>query len=324
VSNSLLNQPPPAIFLTGPTASGKSHVTLDIAKQFPVEIISVDSAQVYRFMNIGTAKPDPEVLKSVPHHLINIIDPTASYSAAKFREDALSAMQEITRRGNIPLLAGGTMLYFQALLEGLSDLPSANNKLRQSIEDEATILGWPAMHEKLCKLDPEIAQRIKQNDSQRIQRALEVCLITDQPMSKLLASSRNPHLPYQIILLALQPSDRSQLHLRIASRFETMLDQGLIDEVAAIHAQFPVTSDLPSMRCVGYRQACLYLNQKIKLKELHDMGIAATRQLAKRQLTWLRSIIRKHGAIEFDCLADDLANQICVRLHSIELLKSKV
>ena len=308
----------------GPTASGKSHVALEIAKQFPVEIISVDSAQVYRFMNIGTAKPDPEALNSIPHHLINIIDPTESYSAAQFREDALSAMQEITRRGNIPLLAGGTMLYFQALLEGLSDLPPADNKLRQSIENEAKTLGWPAIHEKLRKLDPEIAQRIKQTDSQRIQRALEVCLIAGQPMSKLLASSRNSGLPYQTILLALQPSDRSQLHLRIANRFETMLDQGLIDEVALIYEQFSVTSDLPSMRCVGYRQACLYLNQKITLKELHDMGIAATRQLAKRQLTWLRSIIRKHEVIEFDCLTDDLAGQVCIQLHSIELLKGKV
>jgi tRNA dimethylallyltransferase len=324
VSNSLKNQPPPAIFLIGPTASGKSHVALEVAKQFPVEIISVDSAQVYRFMNIGTAKPAPEALENVPHHLINIIDPTASYSAAQFREDALSTMQEITRRGNIPLLAGGTMLYFQALLEGLSDLPPADNKLRKSIEDKAKTLGWPAMHEKLRKLDPEIAQRIKQNDSQRIQRALEVCFITDQPMSKLLASSKNCCLPYHIILFALQPSDRGQLHQRIANRFENMLDQGLIDEVAAIHAQFPVTSDLPSMRCVGYRQACLYLNQKITLKELHDMGIAATRQLAKRQLTWLRSIMRKHEVVEFDCLADDLANQVCVQLHSVELLKSKV
>lgn len=308
----------------GPTASGKSHVALEIAKQFPVEIISVDSAQVYRFMNIGTAKPDPEALNSIPHHLINIIDPTESYSAAQFREDALSAMQEITRRGNIPLLAGGTMLYFQALLEGLSDLPPADNKLRQSIENEAKTLGWPAIHEKLRKLDPEIAQRIKQTDSQRIQRALEVCLIAGQPMSKLLASSRNSGLPYQTILLALQPSDRSQLHLRIANRFETMLDQGLIDEVALIYEQFSVTSDLPSMRCVGYRQACLYRNQKITLKELHDMGIAATRQLAKRQLTWLRSIIRKHEVIEFDCLTDDLAGQVCIQLHSIELLKGKV
>lgn len=308
----------------GPTASGKSHVALEIAKQFPVEIISVDSAQVYRFMNIGTAKPDPVTLSSVPHHLINIIDPTESYSAAQFREDALYAMQAITRRGNIPLLAGGTMLYFQTLLEGLSDLPPADKKLRQSIENEAKTLGWPAMHEKLCKLDPEIAQRIKQNDSQRIQRAMEVCLIAGQPMSKLLGSSRNSRPPYQIILLALQPSDRGQLHLRIANRFETMLDQGLIDEVAAIHEQFPVTADLPSMRCVGYRQACLYLSQKITLKELHDTGIAATRQLAKRQLTWLRSIIRKHEVTEFDCLTDDLANQVCIRLHLIGLLKSKV
>lgn len=321
VNGKVKNGLPPALFLMGPTASGKSHVALEIAKQFPVEIVSVDSAQVYRFMNIGTAKPDQESMERIPHHLINILDPTENYSAAQFREDALTTMHGITQRGNIPLLAGGTMLYFQALLEGLSDLPPADNKLRQSIENEAKALGWPAMHAKLCKLDPKIAERIQQNDIQRIQRALEVCLITDRPMSEMLISPRNPCLPYHTILLALQPSDRSQLHQRIASRFENMLDQGLIEEVSSIHERFAIRPELPSMRCVGYRQACLYLNQAITLKELHDMGIAATRQLAKRQLTWLRSIIRKYDVIEFDCLADDLVSQVCIRLYSLKTLK---
>ncbi len=320
MNGSVKNELPSAIFLMGPTASGKSHVALEIAKRFPVEIVSVDSAQVYRFMNIGTAKPDQITLDRTPHHLINILDPTESYSAAQFREDALTVMHEITQRGNIPLLVGGTMLYFQALLEGLSDLPPADNKLRQSIESEAEDLGWPAMHARLRELDPEIAERIQQNDTQRIQRALEVCLITNRPMSEMLMSPRNCSLPYHIIFLTLQPSDRSQLHQRIASRFENMLNQGLIEEVSLIHKQFAIHPGLPSMRCVGYRQTCLYLNQEITLKELHDKGVAATRQLAKRQLTWLRSIMRKYGVIEFDCLADDLVNQVCVRLHSLKTL----
>ncbi len=322
MNGSVKNELPPAIFLMGPTASGKSHVALEIAKQFPIEIVSVDSAQVYRLMNIGTAKPNQVTMDETPHHLIDILDPVESYSAAQFRKDALAAMHEITQRGNIPLLVGGTMLYFQALLEGLSDLPPADNKLRQSIESEAADSGWPAMHEKLRRLDPETAERIKQNDTQRIQRALEVCLIMGRPMSEILMSPRNFSLPYRIIFLALQPSDRSQLHQRIASRFENMLNQGLVEEVALIQKQFEIHPGLPSMRCVGYRQALLYLNQEITLKELHDSGIAATRQLAKRQLTWLRSIMRKYDVIEFDCLADDLVNQVCVRLHALKTLKT--
>lgn len=299
----------------GPTASGKSHVSLEIARQFPVEIISVDSAQVYRFMNIGTAKPDQETLNSIPHHLINIIDPTESYSAAQFRTDAVNIMLDISSRGKIPLLAGGTMLYFKALLEGLSELPSADNTLRKAIEQEALLLGWPALHAKLNEIDPTTAMRIKQTDSQRIQRALEVCLIAGRPMSEILTPPRNTQLPFQIIQLALLPSDRSQLHRRIASRFENMLNLGLISEAALIRDQFAVTTDMPSMRCVGYRQTWLYLEQVINLQELQNLGTAATRQLAKRQLTWLRSIIQKYEVIEFDCLADNVANQVCSRLR---------
>lgn len=319
MTNGINSDLPPAIFLMGPTASGKSHVALEIAGQFPVEIISVDSAQVYRFMNIGTAKPDQETLDSVPHHLIDIINPTENYSAAQFRADAISLMQDISQRGKVPLLSGGTMLYFKTLLEGLSELPSADDTLRATIEQEALSLGWPAMHAKLNVIDPITAMRIKQTDSQRIQRALEVCLITGRPMSELVASPRDSHLPFQIIQLALIPSDRSQLHQRIASRFESMLDLGLIEEVASIREQFDVTADLPSMRCVGYRQTWHYLEQTISQQELKDMGVAATRQLAKRQLTWVRSIIRKYEVIEFDCLASDLSTQVCHRLQFLKI-----
>lgn len=308
---------PPAIFLMGPTASGKSQVSLEIARQFPVEIISVDSAQVYRAMNIGTAKPDRETLDSIPHHLIDIIDPTENYSAAQFRIDAFDIMLDISSRGKTPLLAGGTMLYFKALIEGLSELPSADSTLRKAIEQEAMASGWPAMHAKLAEIDPVTAGRIQQTDSQRIQRALEVCLITGRPMSEILTPSSSPPLPFQIIQLALLPSDRAQLHQRIAFRFENMLDLGLVDEVDAIRKQFAVTAEMPSMRCVGYRQAWLYLEHAINQQELHDRGIAATRQLAKRQLTWLRSIISKYEVIELDCLADGLADRVCDCLHSL-------
>ena len=301
---------PPAIFFMGPTASGKSQIALDIAENFPVEIISVDSAQVYRHMNIGTAKPDPATLSRTPHHLINLIDPDQHYSAAQFRSDALTVMHEITQRNKIPLLVGGTMLYFRALQDGLSLLPSANPDLRLMLENMAKELGWPAMHQKLAALDQETATRIKPTDSQRIQRALEVCHLTQQPMSEILKIPRQTDFPYRKINITLIPSERSQLHLRIAERFESMLNCGLIEEVQSIRQQFPLLSvESPSMRCVGYRQTCLYLDNQINFTELHDMGIAATRQLAKRQLTWLRSM--KTDAIqEFDCLANDLTTQV--------------
>lgn len=301
---------PPVIFLMGPTASGKSQIALDIAENFPIEIVSVDSAQVYRHMDIGTAKPDLESLHRTPHHLINLIDPDQHYSAAQFRHDALHIMHEITRRNKIPLLAGGTMLYFRALQEGLSTLPPANKELRLMLENMAEELGWPAMHQKLTELDQESAMRIKPTDSQRIQRALEVYYLTQQPMSEFLKIPRQIDFPFRATGIALIPSDRNQLHRRIAERFESMLKNGLIDEVQSIHQQFPLLSiESPSMRCVGYRQVCLYLDNKISNTELHDMGIAATRQLAKRQLTWLRNI--KTGELqEFDCLTTDLIAQV--------------
>lgn len=304
-------QNPPAIFLMGPTASGKSQVALDIARNFPTEIISVDSAQVYRHMDIGTAKPGQEILAHAPHHLINLIDPDQSYSAAQFRQDALSIMQDISSRNKIPLLVGGTMLYFRALQEGLSALPAADQDLRLTLENRAEKHGWPAMHQKLSELDPVIAARIKPTDSQRIQRALEVCYLTQQPMSEILKNFQPADFPYRKISIALIPSERRQLHLRIAERFRGMLNAGLIEEVQSIRQKFPaLIAESPSMRCVGYRQTCLYLDDKIDSDELHDMGIAATRQLAKRQLTWLRSMRVTDKIYELDCLSGDLSTQV--------------
>lgn len=302
---------PPVIFLMGPTASGKSRIALDLVEQFPVEIVSVDSAQVYRHMNIGTAKPDRETLARVPHHLIDLIDPDRHYSAAQFRAEALQRIDDITRRNKVALLVGGTMLYFRALQQGLSVLPPADAVLRLELERKAETLGWPALHRQLAELDPEAAARIKPADSQRIQRALEVCLLTQQTMSELLKTTKQTDFPYRKISLALIPSERSQLHQRIAQRFEAMLAAGLIDEVQAIRQRFPALStESPAMRCVGYRQACLYLDRQIDQTQLRDMGIFATRQLAKRQLTWLRGM-KDEGIREFDCLASDLEEQIC-------------
>jgi tRNA dimethylallyltransferase len=307
---------PPAILLMGPTASGKSQIAMEIAEYFPIEIVSVDSAQVFRHMDIGTAKPDQETLAEVPHHLINIINPDESYSAAQFRQDALTVMHAITARNKIPLLTGGTMLYFRALLEGLSVLPPADKDLRLIIDNRAKEVGWPAMHQKLSELDQESAARIKPTDSQRIQRALEVCYLTNKPMSEILKIPTQADLPYRVINIAIQPSERSALHKRIAERFETMIAKGLIDEVQLIRKQFDVNSESPSMRCVGYRQVCLYLDDQINRSEMHDMGIAATRQLAKRQLTWLRSM-KNSEQQAFDCLNKTLSNKIHTYLQTV-------
>ena len=303
-------QLPFAIFLMGPTASGKSRLALDLSSRIPAEIISVDSAQVYRGMDIGTAKPDRQTLSRIPHHLVDLIEPDQQYSAAQFRSDALRIMHEIAQRNKIPLLVGGTMLYFRALREGLSELPPADPVLRSMLENQAKAIGWPALHEQLAKLDAETAARIKSTDSQRIQRALEVCLLTQQPMSELLRPDRKTDFPFRSIDIALMPSDRSQLHQRIQHRFASMLDAGLIDEVRLIRSRYPALGpESPSMRCVGYRQAYHYLDRQIDWQALHDTGIFATRQLAKRQLTWLRGMSLDRMAI-FDCLADDLSVQI--------------
>ena len=280
-----------AILLMGPTASGKTGLALALAERFPVEIISVDSALVYRDMDIGTAKPTAAEMAQCPHHLIDIIDPTDAYSAAQFHSDANRLMDDIRARGNIPLLAGGTMLYFKALMEGLSDLPQADADLRAQLDTDAAREGWPAMHARLAALDAITAERLAPNDSQRIQRALEVCLLSGQPMSALLARGRDDAAQGHFLRLALNPDDRSWLHARIALRFHIMLEQGFLDEVSRIRARWQQLSlDLPSMRCVGYRQAWEYQDGLYDQAEFIERGIIATRQLAKRQITWLRGM----------------------------------
>ena len=294
----------PAIFLMGPTASGKTGAAVELVSRLPVELISVDSALVYRDMNIGTAKPDTEILAKAPHHLIDIIDPTSAYSAAQFRADALRLMAEITARGKVPVLVGGTMLYFKALQGGLSGLPEANPEVRARLDARAALIGWPAMHEKLSLVDPETATRLQPNDAQRIQRALEVFEITGESMTRLFAKQATEALPYQLLKIALIPSDRKVLHVRIAARFDQMLAHGFLDEVRALKDKYPaLTSESTSMRCVGYRQALEHLAGDYDAAELRDRGIFATRQLAKRQLTWLRGM---DDTLEVDCLAPNL------------------
>jgi len=298
---------PPAILLMGPTASGKSAVALDLAEHLPVEIVSVDSAQVFRGMDLGTAKPSAADRAAVPHHLIDIIDPTQTYSAAQFRADALRLMHEITSRGRIPVLAGGTMLYFKALREGLSALPQADATVRSAIDAEAHERGWPALHAELTRVDPATALRLNPADSQRIQRALEVHRVTGRPMSELLGQRDTEPLPYRLVQIALLPSDRATLHRRIEARFDAMLRAGLVEEVTSLRERHALYADLPSMRCVGYRQAWQFLEGEFTEAELRDRGIFATRQLAKRQLTWLRAM---EGLVVVDCLAKDAARQV--------------
>ena len=296
----------------GPTASGKTGVAVDLVRELPCEIISVDSAQVYRHMDVGTAKPDADTLKAAPHHLINLIEPDDHYSAARFRDDALTLMREITERGNIPLLVGGTMMYFKTLLEGLSELPAADPAIRIVIDTMAEESGWPALHKELARVDPETAARLEPNDSQRVQRALEVFYITNKPMSVLLKKPKYVYFPYTPLKIALLPGDRSELHDRIATRFEAMLELGLIGELRQLRADYALEPDMPSMRCVGYRQTWDYLDGKIGLASLREQGVAATRQLAKRQLTWLRAM---KEVVEFDCLAEDLGHQVLTHLR---------
>jgi tRNA dimethylallyltransferase len=293
---------PAAILLMGPTASGKSALATTLASRFPVEIVSVDSAQVYREMDIGTAKPTPAERAAVPHHLIDIIDPTEAYSAARFRADALRLMNEIAARRRIPLLVGGTMLYFKALREGLSELPESDVGARAQLDAEAAARGWPALHAELASVDPETAARLKPTDAQRIQRALEVFRVTGKPMSQLLGRRSSAGFPFRLIEIALVPSDRAALHRRIETRFDAMLKGGLVEELRTLRERYTLQPDLPSMRCVGYRQAWQFLEGEIKRDELRDHGIFATRQLAKRQLTWLRAT----PAEPFDCLAPQL------------------
>jgi len=295
----------------GPTASGKTGVAVELSQHLPVEIISVDSALVYRDMDIGTAKPDAATLAAAPHHLIDLIDPTQSYSAAQFRTDALRLMEEITARGRVPLLVGGTMLYFKALLHGLNDLPKADPALRAELEQRAQLAGWPALHAELARLDPVTAARLQPADAQRIQRALEVCLLSGRPLSALLTEEKAFVFPYYPIQLALVPSDRAELHRRIAERFDAMLAQGFVEEVDALRRRYPLTPSLPAMRCVGYRQTWQYLDGEMNFATLRDKGVFATRQLAKRQLTWLRGM---EGVTEFDCLRSDLPASVLAHI----------
>ena len=278
---------PLAIFLMGPTASGKTDLAIQLRQQLPVEVISVDSALIYRGMDIGTAKPSKAELALAPHRLIDICDPAESYSAANFRTDALREMQEISAQGKIPLLVGGTMLYYKALLEGLSPLPSADEKVRSEIEAKAALIGWGGLHQELSKIDPISAQRINPNDSQRINRALEVFYLTGKTLTELTAQ-KGEALSYDILQFAIAPEQREVLHLRIEQRFHKMIELGFQQEVEKLCRRPDLNENLPSIRCVGYRQMWEYLRGDYDHDEMIFRGICATRQLAKRQITWLR------------------------------------
>ncbi len=318
---------PPAIFLMGPTAAGKTDLAMALADALPCELISVDSALIYRGMDIGTAKPSRELLARYPHRLIDIRDPAESYSAAEFRADALAAMAEATARGRIPLLVGGTMLYYKALLEGLADMPGADPEVRAAIEAEAQAEGWEALHRQLAEVDPESAARIHPNDPQRLMRALEVYRLGGVSMSDLRrrqsaekadfdASGRN-QLPYTVAQLAIAPEQRQVLHARIAQRFRQMLEQGFIAEVEALHARSDLHAGLPSIRAVGYRQVWDYLDGKLSYAEMTERGIIATRQVAKRQFTWLRSWSHLHW---MDSLAGDNLPRALKYLKTVSIL----
>jgi tRNA dimethylallyltransferase len=277
-----------AYALLGPTASGKSRLALELAKEFPIEIVSVDSALVYRGMDIGTAKPGAAERAAVPHHLVDIIEPDQSYSAGRWREDAIRAVTDTLGKNKIPLLVGGTMLYYRALIAGLDALPQADTRIRAAIDAEAARRGWPALHAELENVDPKAAQRISPNDAQRIQRALEVWRLTGRPLSALQGAPRNP-LPFALKGAAIIPN-REDLHQRIAARFDDMLRAGLVDEVKSLRNKYRLSAAMPSMRAVGYRQVWEFLEGKIDAVTMRGRAIAATRQLAKRQLTWLRSL----------------------------------
>ncbi|MGH8421600.1 MAG: tRNA (adenosine(37)-N6)-dimethylallyltransferase MiaA [Pseudomonas fluorescens] len=297
--------------IVGPTGTGKSALALAVAERLGGQIVNADAMQLYRGMDIGTAKPSKELLAEFPHRLIDILDPAESYSAADFRRDALEAMAEITARGKIPLLVGGTMLYYKALVEGLADMPAADPAIRAQIEEEAARLGWQALHEQLAIIDPESAARIHPNDPQRLSRALEVYRVSGQSMTALrlqqsaqsteAAASGLQQLPYTVANLAIAPANRQVLHERIKQRFTNMLEQGFIDEVVALRKRSDLHAGLPSIRAVGYRQVWDYLDGKLTQAEMQERGIIATRQLAKRQFTWLRSWADLHWLDSLDC-----------------------
>lgn len=280
---------PLAIFLMGPTASGKTALACELSERFPLGLISVDSALVYRGMDIGTAKPDAATLARYPHALINIRDPAQPYSAADFRADAMDAMRQVSETSRVPLLVGGTGLYFRALQRGLSSLPEADAEVRARIAAEAAAIGWSALHQRLAELDPPAAERIRPGDQQRLQRALEVIELTGRPLSEQQQGGNGERFPWRVLKLALLPGDRAPLHARIAERFDVMLAHGLLDEVRTLRERGDLHPDLPAIRAVGYRQAWEHLDGQYDVAELRNRGIFATRQLAKRQITWLRS-----------------------------------
>jgi tRNA dimethylallyltransferase len=303
----------PAVLLMGPTASGKSALAMALARAFDGEIVSVDSAQVYRGMDIGTAKPSQDERARVPHHLIDVRDPTEAYSAAHFVRDAQAAIADIRTRGRLPILAGGTMLYFKALSEGLSQLPTADARVRAEIDAQAAREGWPALHAELARVDPLTAARLAPTDAQRVQRALEVHRLSGQPLSALQGQRQRPAPGIGPTLpIALVPADRARLHRAIADRFETMLASGLVEELRALRARFALRPEMPAMRCVGYRQAWDFLEGRIDAPGLRERGVAATRQLAKRQLTWLRST----PAAAFEPTRGDLVERVADTLRA--------
>ena len=285
----MANTQPPAIFLLGPTASGKSDLAMKLTSHLPVELVSVDSALVYRDMNIGTAKPDAEILRQYLHHLVDIRNPDEVYSAADFRSEVLTLMSAISERGNIPLLVGGTMLYFKVLIEGIASMPAADSAIREKIVREAKTGGWQKVHQRLAEVDPESAARIHPNDPQRLQRALEIWELTGESMTQLHKKQQDlVSLPFSVCQLAIIPSDRADLHRIIAARFEQMIKDGFIEEVEHLREKYDLNAELPSIKSVGYRQVWQYLEGEVDRKAMQERAIIATRQLAKRQFTWLR------------------------------------
>jgi tRNA dimethylallyltransferase len=303
---------PPAIFLMGPTASGKTALAVELAQQLETEIISVDSALVYKGMDIGTAKPTVEERQGIPHHLIDILDPSEAYSTGSFRKDALRKMGEIAKQGKIPILTGGTMLYFNSLFNGLASLPKADPVVRKQLDEELALYGKEAMHLRLSKIDPEASARIHPNDPQRVQRALEVYDITGKPITQFFKEAQDNHIPFKKIKLIVAPEDRKQLHEKIAQRFKLMMDAGLVNEVKALYDRGDLTDDMPAIRAVGYRQGWCYLKGEYPLEMMIEKGIIATRQLAKRQFTWLR---REHEAFTFTSSELDLSTKVLQRIR---------
>ncbi len=319
---------PSVIAIVGPTASGKSAMSMRVAQAAKargktIELISMDSALVYKGMDIGTAKPSAEDMAAVIHHGINICDPETPYSAAKFAKDTKNWINEIHHRGHIPMIVGGTMLYWRALAHGLSDMPPASPEIRADIERKAAQLGWPAIHQELMQVDPMTAKRLEVNDTQRVQRALEIFLISGKPMSSWINEEPKDNgrargdLPIQFRLLSIEPSDRGILHQRIAQRFDLMMHQGFLDEMHLLRQNSALTPELPSMRAVGYRQAWEYLNGEISLEKFKEQSIAATRQLAKRQLTWLRGITNREIFDPLNPSDMDRCEQVCLAHYQI-------